>query len=328
MPVMNAAAATAPPKAIDDAAMRRLASIDLNLLVVFSALMQDRSVTAAAARLFVGQPAVSASLKRLRTLFADPLFVKVGRAMVPTERAVELQTAVASALAQIDVFAFRPPSFDARSAQHTVRIGLSDDNEIVFLPAILRELHRVAPQVRVVARAVSHTDIRDRLDADDVSVGLSVFGDLSAWHRSEVLFEQGYGCLFDPRVGRRSSILSLQEYVASRQAIVTFDGALSGRIDRVLSDRGMRRDVCFGTSRFAALPHLVKGTAVVASLPELVGRVLARAHRLAYCRLPLDVPPGLPRMAWHVRHDADPAGLWLRALIASSVRKVVTMIRS
>ncbi len=308
---------------VDDASIRRLASIDLNLLIVFSALMQDCSVTRTAARLFVGQPAISASLKRLRALFADPLFVKAGRGMLPTERALGLQAAVTSALVQIDACVFRPPLFDPQSSRMTARIGLSDDNEIVFLPTILRELRREAPHVRVVTRAVSHADIRDRLDAEDVNVGLSVFGDLSPWHRSEVLFEQGYGCLFDPRFHRQSSALSLDEYLACQQVIVTFDGALSGRIDRLLAERGLQRKVLFGTSRFTALPHLVKGTAIVASLPELIGQVLAKAHKLAYCALPFSVPPGIPRMAWHLRHEAHPENRWLRALIASSVRKVI-----
>lgn len=327
MKMMDEAASERELQGVDDAAIRRLAAIDLNLLVVFAAMLQDRSVTLAARRLFVGQPAVSASLKRLRALFADPLFVKAGRGLVVTERALALQPAMNAALVQIDALAFSPPAFDPAAARMTVRIGLSDDIEIVFLPAVAREIQRVAPQVRLVARPVSHTDIRDSLDRGEVDVGVSVFGELSAWHLSEVLFEQGYGCLFDPQVGQRSARLSLDEFVGSEQVIVTFDGALESKVDRILAGQQLRRDIRLGTTRFAALPHLVQGTALVASLPELIGRTLARTHGLAFSPLPFAVPPSLPRMTWHRRNDLDPASRWLRELISNCVRRVVAEVR-
>lgn len=317
----------APLGGLHDSAARRLAKIDMNLLVVFSTLMQDLSVSRAAERLFVGQPAVSASLKRLRALFADPLLVKVGRHMVATERAVQLKAQVDDALAAIDGFAFASRDFDPASAQLTVRLGLSDDNEIVFLPTIVRELQRLAPGIRVVTRPVSHFNIRDSLDDGDVDVGISVFGELSPWHSSVALYDQGYGCLFDPSHHRRRRALRLDDYLAARQAIVTFDGALDGKIDRVLAEQGLRRRVCFGTARFSTLPHLVKGTDLVASLPELIGRVLAACHGLTLCKLPFDVPDGRQQMAWHRRNDMDPASRWLRSLIAEAVDKTVDELR-
>lgn len=312
---------------VDDGTIRRLAGLDLNLLVVFAALVRERSVTLAAQRLFVGQPAVSASLKRLRALFKDPLFVKAGRGMAATDRALALQPLVESVLARIHALAFNPTGFDPAQLQATFRIGLSDDNEIVFLPAITRELQRQAPQARLVASAISHTDVRAGLDQGRIDLGLSVFGDLDNWHCSEVLFEQGYGCLFDPAVRGSAAPLALDEFLSSRQTIVTFDGVLSGKIDRVLAGRDLQRRVCLGTARFATLPHLVQGTDLVASLPELVGRVLARTHGLAFCPLPLEVPPGLPRLAWHRRHDADPVHQWLRTHITACVMRVVAEIR-
>lgn len=317
----------AAQEALTETTIRRLGGLDLNLLVVFAALMQERSVTLAAQRLFVGQPAVSASLKRLRALFKDPLFVKAGRGMAATDRAMALQPVVERVLAQIDALAFSATAFDPAQSRGTFRLGLSDDNEIVFLPAITRELQRQAPHARLVASAISHTDVRAGLDQGRVDVGLSVFGELDNWHRSEVLFEQGYGCLFDPAVRHSTAPLELDEFLASRQTIVTFDGVLGGKIDRVLAGRGLQRNVCLGTARFATLPHLVQGTDLVACLPELVGRVLARTHGLAFCPLPLVVPPGLPRLAWHRRHDVDPVHQWLRTLITGCVMRVVAEIR-
>ena len=313
---------------LDDAGIRRLATVDLNLLVVFSALMQDRSVTLAAARLFVGQSAVSASLKRLRALFKDPLFVKAGRGLTATPRSVALHPLVERILGQIDGLTFGMPSFDPGSARTVVRVGMSDDNEILFLPTLVRELQRVAPQVRLVARAVSHQDIRSALDQGDVDVGLSVFGELSSWHCHELAYEHGYGFLYDPRIRRRSSAWSLDELLETSQIIVTFDGTLEGKVDRILAERGLRRDVRYGTTRFASLPYLIQGTPLVASLPELVGRVLARSHALAFSPLPFEVPPSRPRLAWHRCQDNDPANRWLRGLIKACVGEVVESLRA
>ncbi|MBX9901271.1 MAG: LysR family transcriptional regulator [Burkholderiaceae bacterium] len=313
---------------LEETMTRRLAAMDLNLLVVFSVLMHEQSVTGAAKRLFVGQSAVSASLKRLRTLFGDPLFVKAGRGMVPTERALQILPAINQSLMHIHAFTFAPPSFDPAKASVTLRIGMSDDNEIVFLPAIIRALQKRAPHIRVIARPVSHLNICTALDSGDVDVGMSVFGELSNWHASEVLHEQGYGCLYDRHHHQESKRLTLKRYLQSQQVIVTFDGALEGKIDRILAAQKVQREVQIGTTRFATLPHLVKGSNLVASLPELIGRVLAKNHGLAFCALPFEVPPGLPRLAWHKRNDADPINQWLRKIIIEAVQKEIKQILS
>jgi LysR family transcriptional activator of mexEF-oprN operon len=313
--------------AVDDAAIRRLGAIDLNLLVVFVALMQQRSVTGAAQRLFLGQPAVSAALRRLRTLFGDPLLVKAGRGMVATARAESLLPAVTLALVQIDALSGPPQTFDPAASRATLRLGISDDNEIVFLAAIARALALQAPQVRLVARPVNHTDIRESLDSGSVDLGFSVFAELSSWHHHEVMFEQGYGCVYDQAVRASDTPHTVDAFLSSEQLIVTFDGALEGKVDRFLTKSGLQRDVRLGTTRFATLPYIVKGTTRVASVPELVGRVLAQTHGLAFCPLPIDVPPGRPMLAWHRRSERDPAGQWFRGLIATCVAEQVTKIR-
>lgn len=320
---------TAPRALLGADGIRHLASVDLNLLVVFAALMRHRSVTLAAEQLCLGQPAVSAALRRLRELFDDPLLVKAGRGMVATARAEALHPAVDQALAQIESLARSMAAFKPADTEETFRLGVSDDNEIVFLPLIARELSRLAPRARLVVRPVNHTDVRAALDDGAIDVGFSVFGDLSDWHVNEVLFEQGYGCIYDEAHWPRGTAgLSLQDYLQAEQVIVTFDGLLQGKVDRVLASQQQRRDVRLGTTRFASLPYLVKGTPRLASLPELIGRVLAQTHGLAFCPLPLTVPPGLPRLAWHRRSEAAPGVRWFRELIRTCVAARVQALRA
>ena len=117
-----------------------LRRLDLNLLIVFETLMHERSVTRAAEKLFLGQPAISAALARLRTLFDDPLFVRTGRSMEPTPRAQEIFALLSPALDSISTAVSRAADFDPATSKAVFRIGLSDDVEFALLPALLRRL--------------------------------------------------------------------------------------------------------------------------------------------------------------------------------------------
>jgi DNA-binding transcriptional LysR family regulator len=142
-----------------------------------------------------------------------------------------------------------------------------------------------------------------------------------------VLFEQGYGWVYDPAVCALDEPHTVDAFLKSEQLIVTFDGALEGEVDRVLAESLLQRDVRLGTTRFATSPYIVKGAARAASVPELVGRVLAQTHGLGFCPLPIAVPPGRLMLARHQRSERDPAGQWFRDLIAACVSDRVAELR-
>ncbi|RTS97593.1 LysR family transcriptional regulator [Pseudomonas aeruginosa] len=127
-----------------------LRRVDLNLLIVFETLMHERSVTRAAEKLFLGQPAISAALSRLRTLFDDPLFVRTGRSMEPTARAQEIFAHLSPALDSISTAMSRASEFDPATSTAVFRIGLSDDVEFGLLPPLLRRLRAEAPGIVLV----------------------------------------------------------------------------------------------------------------------------------------------------------------------------------
>ena len=129
-----------------------LRRVDLNLLIVFETLMHERSVTRAAEKLFLGQPAISAALSRLRTLFDDPLFVRTGRSMEPTARAQEIFAHLSPALDSISTAMSRASEFDPATSTAVFRIGLSDDVEFGLLPPLLRRLRAEAPGIVLVVR--------------------------------------------------------------------------------------------------------------------------------------------------------------------------------
>ena len=133
-----------------------LRRVDLNLLIVFETLMHERSVTRAAEKLFLGQPAISAALARLRALFDDPLFVRTGRSMEPTARALDIAQLLSPALDSISTAVSRASTFDPATSTQVFRIGLTDEVEFALLPPLLRRLRAEAPDVVLVVRRANY----------------------------------------------------------------------------------------------------------------------------------------------------------------------------
>lgn len=157
-----------------------LRRVDLNLLIVFETLMHERSVTRAAEKLFLGQPAISAALSRLRTLFDDPLFVRTGRSMEPTARAQEIFAHLSPALDSISTAMSRASEFDPATSTAVFRIGLSDDVEFGLLPPLLRRLRAEAPGIVLVVRRANYLLMPNLLASGEISVGVSYTDELPA----------------------------------------------------------------------------------------------------------------------------------------------------
>ena len=150
-----------------------LRRVDLNLLIVFETLMHERSVTRAAEKLFLGQPAISAALSRLRGLFDDPLFVRTGRSMEPTARATEIFSLLSPALDSISTAVSRASEFDPATSQAVFRIGLSDEVEFALLPSLLKRLRSEAPGIVLVVRRANYILMPSLLASGEISIGVS-----------------------------------------------------------------------------------------------------------------------------------------------------------
>ena len=129
---------------------------DINLLVVFETMMHERNVSRVGEKLFLGQPAISGALGRLRVMFDDPLFVRAGRVMEPTARAEEIFSNLTPALDGMAAALSRCQSFDPRTSEATFHVGLSDDVEYALLPRLLRQLQIEAPNIRLIVRRADH----------------------------------------------------------------------------------------------------------------------------------------------------------------------------
>ncbi|MES2818269.1 MAG: LysR family transcriptional regulator [Pseudomonadota bacterium] len=289
-----------------------LRRVDLNLLIVFETLIHERSVTRAAEKLFLGQPAISAALARLRSLFDDPLFVRTGRSMEPTARAQEIFLLLTPALDSISTAVSKAQAFDPATAQTVFRVGLSDDVEFALLPPLLRRIRAEAPGVVLVVRRANYLLMHGLLASGEISVGVSYTEELPANAKRKTLRRS------QPRLLRADSVpgpLSLDDYCARPHALVSFAGDLGGFIDDELAKIGKSRKVVLAVPQFNGLGSLLAGTDIIATVPDYAAEVLIAAGGLRAETLPIEAPSFEMSMAWRGAQDNDPAERWLRSRI-------------
>ncbi|HEY3540189.1 MAG TPA: LysR family transcriptional regulator [Trinickia sp.] len=290
---------------------------DLNLLLAFRALFEERSVTRAAKRLFLGQPAVSGALKRLREAFGDDLFVRTSRGIAPTPRALELMRQIEPFLQSLHQVLTQPPVFDPASAQRVFRIGLSDSLEVLMTPEIMDRLTAIAPGVKLIARPTDSTRAAAMLDEGEIELAVGVFPESVQWQRRRRLFQWRFVSVYNPRlVKTRSKRLSMEEFLRHRHVLTSFSAGLHGFIDERLELAGLKRDVVFSSANFATSPFIVRRTPAIATVPDFIGRVWRDALDLAMSPLPFDVPGYEVSLMWSAARDQDPGLAWLAEVFA------------
>ena len=291
-------------------------SFDLNLLGVFHLLMQERSVTAAARRLRLGQPAVSRSLARLRELINDPLFVRAGRTLEATPRALALHAQLRPALEEIEHALRGGDGFVPETAEHIFQLAMSDDIQLSFLPEICERLSAVMPRARLIVQNTDYLRAGSLLDSGTASIVVGYLSKLPANAKVKKLTRVGYRAL---TCQAAAPITSLPQYCTSAHVLVTFAGDLVGYVDETLSARGLERRIELSLSTFSVLPFVLQNTGRVATVPRHVAQTLALSGPLRDNPLPFTSPEFDLTMAWRLATDRDPAEILIRQIIQDVV---------
>lgn len=289
-------------------------TVDLNLLVVFDAMARHCSVGRAGEALGLSQPATSAALARLRTVFDDALFVRAGAQMKPTPRAMELTPAVHRVVEAINAEILQKASFDPERAERTFTILTPDIGEVAFLPGVLRRLRQEAPQVRLRATARTRFAAAEALESGEADLAVGFFPDLhKAGFFQQALFKTSYACVTCAHAGPAVERMTQRQYLAARHVVVRPDGR-EHLLDRYLDDKGWQRHVTLELSHFMSLLSLLPGTDLVATVPEDIATVMERHIAIRRIALPFAVPVIDVQQFWHRRMQHDPANRWLRGL--------------
>lgn len=292
--------------------------LDLNLLVALEALLAERNVTRAAARLHLSQPALSAQLARLRCLFDDQLLVPAGRGMTPTARALELQQPLRAALEGVRGAVARARPFDPRSAEVTVAIAMSDYAQVAVGLPLVRILRAEAPGMRVMLRAIDNRLVGDQLAAGKVDLALTIPDDLPPALRRAALYEERYVGIMrrDHPLGRDR--IDMDRFCDMEHVIVSPRGqGFTGATDAALAASGRNRRVVLASFSFLFVAELVATTDAVALVPVRLAEHLG--PRLRRFEPPVAVEGFTLGLAWHERTDGHPAFAWLRDRVGGLV---------
>lgn len=305
---------------MNDAALRK---IDLNLLLAFSVLMQERNVSRAAERLLLGQPGLSAALRRLRETLDDELFVRVGRGLQPTPRALSIAPAIEDALSGIER-AIRPPAaFDPADWQGEFRVGMCDNLESSFFGPLVARLRELAPNARLVSVAFDKRDAARLLDEGAYDFSISVHDEPASWHIRAPLFEQASLCIYDPRHLKCPAPLTLKQFASAPHVTVSIEGAISTNVDAALARLGYRRQVVATAPRFSALPMTLRAIPAIATIPESIARCMAQLHDLTVSVPPFELPADPVTMLYRRIDQADSRAVWLRRLFVDVVTEAL-----
>jgi DNA-binding transcriptional LysR family regulator len=297
----------------------RLAGIDLNLLTSLDAVLETQNLTVAAKRLGLTQPAVSHALKRLRELLGDPLLVRTKRGMQPTPRALELRPAVRDALAAAAVVLQAAPAFDPATSQRAFSLALPDQAAFQMLPALANRLID-APGIRIDVRPAQHDRMLEEL-ARDLDLGISVFRDVPAGFRSEVLFEEGFACVMRKGSPASRGTFDLAKYLQCRHVMIAPRGFIGSPLDDTLAKKGHTRTISMLVPHFLVAPHVVAETDLVWTAPARLAKAFAQQLPLTIREVPFKLQGFTITMRWHVRLDRDPGLIWLRETLKSIAPK-------
>ena len=297
-----------------------LSGIDLNLLVGFEALMAERNVTRAAARVGRTQPAMSGTLARLRALMDDELFVRTADGLRPTPRAFELHEPIGKALAQIEAaFSFRD-RFTPETAEMAFTIAMSDPPTIALLPALFEELTRAAPGITLHVRGFDdRNEAIALLDSGVVDVAIGVPPTEKAGRiLSRPLFKDGFVTMMRAGHPAAGSELTRATFLEWPHVLFSPEDDRFGIVDERLEEMGLKRNLVLTVPNAAAAALVVERTDLLCTMLAGLALQFEATGRVVLARTPLELPAAPFTMNWHRRNDANLAQRWFRGLIGTT----------
>ena len=260
-------------------------SVDLNLLRVFVALIEEGGASRAALRLGVTQPAVSAALARLREIYADPLFERTGRGLRPTVRANELAPLIGEALNRCrQALALSVAGKDING--RTLTVGLSDDVEIALGQGLLALVDKHLSGLRILFRQTHSGVVQDMLMRHQVDIALSAGGLSSPLITRHRLGRGNYLGIAD---AQNTPPTSAEDY-AQRPHLLVSSGGFVGIVDEGLNAAGYKRSIRASTSHFAAVPFLLVGSQLITTVPTHAAHAMQRVSTLQTFPCPVPLP--------------------------------------
>ena len=302
-----------------------ISKIDLNLLVYLDVLLRERNVTRAAEELGISQPAMSNSLRRLRSLFDDPVLVRTSDGMTPTDRALELQPLVRDVLAAAELAVLPKTVFDPSESERIFRIMASDYTEATLLPKLLQRLSVEAPSVRLDIMTPSDVSFHD-VERGKVDLVINRFDTLPQSFHQIHLWDDSFSCVLradNPVI----KDWNLESYLAAKHVWVsktgmgvgvgmsTDDVQRLGWVDEALAKMDAKRVITLFTRHYQAALLLAEHNDLVVTIPTLAANSMRENTHVAVLQPPFEIPRMRLKMVWSPLLQHDPGHRWMRKLI-------------
>jgi LysR family nod box-dependent transcriptional activator len=307
--------------------MANLNRFDFNLLLALDTLLSERSVTRAADRLCVTQPALSGSLQRLRQHFDDPLLLRVGREMELTPKARALIEPVRTALLHINAALETQAIFDPGTSERTFRVAMSDYCVHIYLPKVVRILAARAPQLRLMIENVFGPSF-SRLEGGDIDIVVT-HGDRSLFGRegrdvdllTADLFADSFVCVVarDHPIGES---MTKDDYLSYPHALAFFGANVRTVEEAEIERRGIVIKELLHVPTFAGLLQMLPGTELIATVQSKLAEQLADTHKVRVLQPPMNLGTLKETLIWHNRSDDDPGHIWLRAVMKEAAAEL------
>jgi DNA-binding transcriptional LysR family regulator len=287
--------------------------------------MEERSVTRAANRLGITQPALSNSLNRLREMLKDPLFIRERYGIRPTQLSEEIAPTIEAALAQLDDLVVHQQDFDPSSADRLFLIAPNSYVELVLMPALVARLRAQAPGIKLRLTPFGNDLAETGVISGTTSMVLGRVIDPPDNLVVQHLMDDGLACIVrrdHPDVGDH---LTRDLYESLKHVNVLPPGRIRAGVFQALGQQNLKREVAVSVTHFLAVPEMIAVTDYCATLPRLICRWLERDPRLKVIPAPVDLGTFPVEMAWHVRYRHDPAHRWLRGVVSKLAKNVTTI---
>lgn len=293
---------------------------ELNLLAVFDAIMTEKSITRAADRLAMTQPAVSNAVSRMRVAWNDDLFVKDGRNIQPTLYAQNLWSQIREPLKQLGE-AVDPSVFDPSTAKRTYRVAGADIVVDIAWKKLRKIIEREAPNINVYA--FPYTIVNGDQSLNDAEVDLVIGGanTMSGSFSSEFLFDAKYVCVMRPGHPLAKPRIGLKEFANADHLLVSLSGDTSGFTDQALIQHGLRRRVAMTVNHFSVVGPLLVESDLIAVVPSTAVEKEIFSGELAVTKPPVNIAPNGLACFWHQRQERDLGLVWFREHLSRIIRE-------
>ncbi len=294
-------------------------AFDLNLLVVFDAIMQDRSVTRAGQRIGLSQPAMSHALNRLRGLLKDELFVRTPTGMRPTPRAEQLAALLRQALRELQR-GLQPETFVPATADRRFSLAINNYAAVVVAPPLVTAVSTAAPSVQLDLRPSGTLDIIECLDRGDLDLAIGSWDSFGERFACTQLLEDEFVMVMRRRHPAGRGALSAK-VLAGLTHLDPPHGENTDFLDAWLSERGLTRRIALRAPYLSAMAILSRSD-LAATLSRRIAQEFVRTDRLQIHELPVKSPVVHTTMLWHRRLDNHPAHRWLRDRIIAATKNL------